>query len=93
MSTITKKKNKSQVDRIKSQPWKIVLHNDDFNTFQWVITCLVKICGHDHHQAEQCSYIVHYKGKCDVKYGDEETINEMKSKLKSAGLIAEMVKN
>ncbi len=44
----------------------LVLHNDDVNTFDFVINCLIEICGHDTVQAEQCTYLVHYKGRCDV---------------------------
>ena len=47
----------------------IVLYNDEVNTFDWVIESLVDVCDHSFEQAEQCSIIVHYKGKCDVKSG------------------------
>jgi ATP-dependent Clp protease adaptor protein ClpS len=90
MATITKKKTKSKVDEILSKPYRLVLHNDDYNSFDWVITCLMKICKHENVQATQCAHIVHYNGKCDVKYGDLETISTMKDKLKNAGLSATM---
>jgi ATP-dependent Clp protease adaptor protein ClpS len=93
MATITKKKTKSKVDEILSKPYKLVLHNDDYNTFDWVITCLMKVCGHEFEQASQCAHIVHFSGKCDVKYGDIETISTMKDKLKSAGLSVTMETN
>jgi len=53
----------------------LVLFNDDFNTFDFVIDTLIDVCGHDVLQAEQCALIVHYKGKCAVKSG---THNELK---------------
>jgi ATP-dependent Clp protease adaptor protein ClpS len=53
----------------------------------------MKICKHEVEQATQCAHIVHYNGKCDVKYGDIETIATMKDKLKSAGLSATMEAN
>lgn len=90
MATITKKKTKSKVDEILSKPYKLILHNDDYNSFDWVITCLVKVCEHADEQAAQCAHIVHFSGKCDVKYGDLETISTMKDKLKNAGLSATM---
>lgn len=93
MSTITKKKVKSQVDEILSQPYKLILHNDDKNSFDWVITCLVKICSHEYEQANQCAHLVHFKGECDVKYGDFEKISLMKEKLQSAGLSVTMEAN
>lgn len=93
MSTITKKKSKSKVDEILSQPYKIILHNDDHNSFEWVITCLMKICGHEYEQANQCAHFVHFKGECDVKYGDKEKLSVMKEKLQNAGLSVTLEQN
>jgi len=93
MSTVTKKKTESKVDEILSKPYRLILHNDDFNSFDWVITCLVKVCKHEQEQATQCAHQVHFNGKCDVKYGDKETISGMKDKLQSAGLSVTMEKN
>ena len=72
---------------------KVVLYNDDVNTFDWVIECLVRVCKHQYEQASQCAHTVHYKGKCDVKRGDKETIQKMYEKLKSAGLTVTMEAN
>ena len=93
MATITKKKTESKVDEILSKPFRLDLHNDDFNSFDWVITCLMKVCGHEQEQANQCAHLVHFKGKCDVKYGDYETISTMKEKLQGAGLSVTMEVN
>jgi ATP-dependent Clp protease adaptor protein ClpS len=93
MATITEKKTSSKVDELLSQPYKLILHNDDYNSFDWVITCLVKVCGHEFEQATQCAHIVHFKGECDVKYGDYEKISVMKDKLSNAGLSVTMEMN
>ena len=93
MATITKKKTKSKVEEILSKPYRLVLHNDDFNTFDHVISCLMKYCGHEYEQANQCAHIVHYNGKCDVNYGDYTTISELKTKLRNNGLSATMEAN
>ncbi len=93
MATITKTRTKSKVEEILSKPYRLILHNDDYSTFQWVIECLIKVCEHEPDQATQCAHIVHNNGKCDVKYGDLETISEMKNKLKSAGLSVTMEVN
>ena len=93
MATITKKQTKTKADQILSKPYRLTLHNDDHNSFDWVITCLIKVCKHDHEQASQCAHIVHFNGKCDVKYGDLETISEMKNKLQNAGLSVTMEVN
>lgn len=70
---------------------EIVLFNDDVNTFDYVIEMLVDVCEHSPQQAEQCSLIVHYKGKCTVKTGEYEDLKPRCSKLLQAGLNAEIV--
>lgn len=65
---------------------QLVLHNDDHNTFDWVIECLVDICQHSETQAEQCAYIVHFKGRCGVKKGPDNLIKPMKDALVDRGL-------
>jgi ATP-dependent Clp protease adaptor protein ClpS len=66
----------------------LTLHNDDVHTFDYVIETLMDVCEHDMVQAEQCAYIVHYKGKCDVKKGTPDHLMPMKSKLIDKGLLA-----
>jgi ATP-dependent Clp protease adaptor protein ClpS len=68
----------------------IILFNDDVNTFEWVIECLMAYCGHDSLQAEQCAYIVHYTGKCAVKKGTLDTLEPICSTLLQKGLSAEI---
>jgi ATP-dependent Clp protease adaptor protein ClpS len=70
---------------------EIVLFNDEVNTFDHVINTLVDVCDHTHEQAEQCSLIVHYNGKCTVKTGDYKDLEPRCSKLLQAGLSAEIV--
>ncbi|WP_411894760.1 ATP-dependent Clp protease adaptor ClpS [Winogradskyella sp. A2] len=70
---------------------EIVLFNDDVNTFDHVIDTLIYACEHTPEQAEQCSIIVHYKGKCTVKTGPYEELEPRCSKLLEAGLSAEIV--
>lgn len=70
---------------------EIVLFNDDVNTFDHVINTLVNVCDHSPEQAEQCSLIVHYKGKCTVKTGGYDDLKPQCSKLLQAGLSAELV--
>lgn len=70
---------------------QIVLFNDDVNTFDHVIETLIYACDHTPEQAEQCSIIVHYKGKCTVKTGAFEDLKPRCTKLLQAGLSAEIV--
>jgi ATP-dependent Clp protease adaptor protein ClpS len=66
----------------------LILYNDDVNTFDYVIECLMQICDHDELQAEQCTYIVHYTGKCAVKSGSYSKLNPMREALCERGLSA-----
>jgi len=70
---------------------EIVLYNDDVNTFDHVINTLIYACDHTPEQAEQCSIIVHYKGKCTVKTGDYSDLKPRCSMLLEAGLSAEII--
>ncbi len=69
----------------------LVLHNDDHNTFDFVIESLVKVCLHTLEQAEQCTWLVHYKGKCEVKTGSFDFLKPMCTALLDRGLSAEIV--
>ena len=66
----------------------IVLYNDNYNTFDWVINSLINVCDHHPEQATQCSFIVHYKGKCSVKEGSMDKLKPMKDALIDRGLNA-----
>lgn len=66
----------------------LVLYNDDFNTFEFVIETLIKICEHTPIQAEQCTYLVHYKGKCSVKNGTFKKLKPLCENLLEKGLTA-----
>ena len=66
----------------------IILYNDDVNTFDHVIYCLIKYCKHTADQAEQCAMLVHYKGKCQVKNGSEIELLPICQALTEKGLSA-----
>ena len=70
---------------------EIVLYNDDVNTFDHVIDTLIYACDHTPEQAEQCSILVHYKGKCTVKTGSYDDLKPRCSLLLDAGLSAEII--
>jgi ATP-dependent Clp protease adaptor protein ClpS len=70
---------------------EIVLFNDEVNTFEHVIETLIEVCEHSPEQAEQCSLIVHYNGKCTVKTGEYTDLKPRCSRLLQAGLSAEIV--
>lgn len=66
----------------------LILHNDDEHSFDYVIDTLVEVCEMDLIQAEQCTYLVHYKGKCDVKKGIYDYLHPYREGLVEKGLNA-----
>ena len=70
---------------------EIVLFNDEVNTFDFVIDSLIEVCDHTLEQAEQCTLLVHYKGKCIVKTGEYKDLKPRCSQLLTRGLSAEIV--
>jgi len=86
-----KGKEKVQVDTLEQPLNEILLYNDDVNTFDHVIDTLIYACDHTPEQAEQCSIIVHYKGKCTVKTGVYKELEPRCSMLLEAGLSAEII--
>jgi len=69
----------------------LIVFNDDVNTFEHVIQVLIKVCKHTHEQAEQCTLIIHYKGKCSVKKGSREELKPMCEAILNAGIQAAIV--
>ncbi|MGB5428829.1 ATP-dependent Clp protease adaptor ClpS [Eudoraea sp.] len=91
MSTKEKVSEELLLDEETVKQNEIVLFNDEVNTFEHVIYTLVDVCEHTPEQAEQCSLIVHYKGKCTVKTGEYKDLEPRCTKLLQAGLSAEIV--
>ncbi len=60
---------------------ELILFNDDFNTFDFVIETLIEVCGHDPIQAEQCALIAHFNGKCGVQTGSFEVLKPMHDEM------------
>lgn len=90
MSTREKVEELVLTDTESSEAHQLVLYNDDLNTFDHVIFTLIKVCEHSAEQAEQCSLIVHYKGKCTVKSGEIEDLRPRCQALLDAGLSAKI---
>jgi len=91
MSTKEKIKEQEEASIEEGHLNEIVLFNDEVNTFDHVIETLVDVCKHSYEQAEQCSLLVHYKGKCTVKTGVYEELEPQCSQLLKAGLSAEII--
>ena len=68
----------------------LILYNDDVNSFDFVIDVLMEVCKHHPIQAEQCTYLVHHKGRCAVKKGSMETLVPLCEELLRRGLSAKI---
>ncbi len=71
--------------------WELVVFNDDINTFDHVISTLIDVCHHSPEQAEQCTLIIHYKGKCGVKSGDFEELTALRNEICRREISAEIM--
>ena len=78
----------SEIDVAEETPYQLIVWNDDVNTFDWVIETLVEVCGHTPEQAEQCAYLIHYKGKYGVKQGSYEELEPMCTAITDRGINA-----
>jgi ATP-dependent Clp protease adaptor protein ClpS len=70
---------------------RLIVFNDEVNTFEWVIECFMEVLGHSSEQAEQLSLIIHYKGKATVKSGTRTELIPYCKALQDRGLSAEVV--
>ncbi len=69
----------------------LVVFNDDINTFEHVTQTLIKVCKHTAEQAEQCTWIIHFKGKCSVKSGLYDELKPMRESICEAGIDARIL--
>ena len=90
MNLNTETTEKIESKKFASTSYSLVLYNDDVNTFDHVINCLVRICEHDLIQAEQCAWLVHNKGKCQVKSGKLSDLRKRLQALTQNGLSAQI---
>lgn len=68
------------------EPFHLIVWNDEVNTFEWVIETLVEVCGHSYEQAEQCAYIIHFRGKYAVKEGSYDDLKPMCDAITDRGI-------
>jgi ATP-dependent Clp protease adaptor protein ClpS len=67
---------------------QLIVLNDDYNTFDWVIECFMEVLNHTNEQSEQLAWIVHTKGRASVKLGTLEELKPYKDALTDRGLNA-----
>jgi len=84
---VKQKDNPSSLQKNKSSLQRgLILYNDDINTFDYVIETLIEVCNHEHEQAEQCTFVTHLKGKCNIKNGKYSDLKLMCNVMTIRGL-------
>lgn len=69
----------------------LIVFNDDVNTFDHVISTLIRVCEHSAEQAEQCTLLIHYKGKCAVKSGTFDFLRPLREAICEVGIDARIL--
>jgi ATP-dependent Clp protease adaptor protein ClpS len=84
--TITPEKS-TKVTKKTYPNYKVIVLNDDFNTFQHVASCLMKyIPGMSSDRAWELTNQVHYEGQAIVWVGPQEAAELYHQQLRRAGL-------
>jgi ATP-dependent Clp protease adaptor protein ClpS len=68
----------------------LILFNDDIHSFDYVIEALIEVCDHELYQAEQCTMVAHYKGRCAVKSGTFSELKPKSDEMMRRGLTVEI---
>ena len=77
-----------ELDQLVQAPKTLIIHNDEFHSFDFVIETLIEVCGHEPLQAEQCTFIIHYSGKCAVKTDMFKKLQPVWAQVINLGLTA-----
>ena len=85
-ATGTKIRKSEEVLTETVDPFQLIVWNDNVNTFDWVIETLMEVCDHSYEQAEQCAFIIHFKGKYAVKHGSYEELKPMCDAITDRGI-------
>lgn len=88
MDILTHIQEREQTEVLEAidDPCQLIVWNDEVNTFEWVIETLMEICKHSYEQAEQCAYIIHFKGKYAVKQGAYEELKPLCDAITERGI-------
>ncbi|HON20724.1 MAG TPA: ATP-dependent Clp protease adaptor ClpS [Bacteroidales bacterium] len=71
--------------------YTLLLINDDFNTFDFVIDALIELCHHTYEQAYQCTFITHNYGKCDIMHGAYTKLEVVANAMLERGLTVKII--
>jgi len=90
MATKEKTRTTTDTNQRKGSKHRLILFNDDFNSFDFVIDTLIEVCEHDPLQAETCAWVTHYKGKCTIKNGEMNVLKTCFKELSNRNLTVEI---
>ncbi len=85
-NTATKQWGDTDVLTTPANICSLIVWNDEVNTFEWVIETLMEVCGHTEEQAEQCSMIIHSKGKYAVLNGGYDALKPQCDAITERGI-------
>ena len=85
---LTESREETDLLTLHEETCKLIVWNDEVNTFEWVIETLMDICGHTQEQAEQCAFIIHFHGKYAVKNGSYEDLKPQCDAITERGINA-----
>jgi ATP-dependent Clp protease adaptor protein ClpS len=91
-STIERPGVEAALDSRHEDMCEVVLHNDDLNTMEFVVGCLMQVFGHTMALSVKIVLEAHEKGKAIAEVETESPARLHKEQLQSFGLTAEVQK-
>ncbi len=85
--------DKAGIEPSNDKQYNLILWNDDFNSFDHVILCLISIMNFSPEKSENTAWTVHLKGACTLKSGSKDKLKPFKSSLEEQGLTLTIEKN
>ncbi len=80
----------TEEEELVTNPWRLILYDDDIHTFDEVINQLIKALGCSVSHAEELTLTVHNEGKATVFEGSFEECLKINSVLLEIQLITEI---
>lgn len=81
-----KRKSSLQEQDLLEPPKELILFNDPVNLFEFVVKTLIEVCDQDQYQAEQCTMVAHFNGKCQIKKGTFDELKPVWEEMTRRGL-------
>lgn len=87
IDTVVKEIEESFLKEKEGDIKELILHNDDYNSFDHIVIALMKICKHSSEQAQQCALIAHHNSKCSIKKDSKDVLEKLKDLFKQQNII------